>query len=171
MKILITTLFSVCMFIAQDASAINATYELKWDKGNLPFEVKTFTSLLSGSRRIGETGIVGDATNFPGLIEMKDAKVLVEDNREKTLILMIKNTSKKRIKFSVAPHSTKPGESALGFSFQCLCNGHIYEVGPNELWYRIMKLTQRKNETKDLIVLEHAIFEVTPKSKLQAHHH
>ena len=161
----IVTLFSVCSLAAP------AEFELQWDKEKLPFEIRLAQSIGVNSSRVGETGIATADASFPGLKVLENGRLTLQEGDKGILLLMIRNTSKRKIKFSVAPHSTNPGEAALGFSFQCLCNGHVYEVGPSETWYRVMQLTYKKSETKEIVKLKHVIFEVTSSRKPQAHHH
>jgi hypothetical protein len=80
------------------------------------------------------------------------------------IYLFVKNTSTKKIRFSVAPHETHPAEHALGFHFNCLCNGHIYEVPPQKTWYRIMHLKNKSTENKAEVKLHHVLFPVRKKS-------
>lgn len=137
-------------------------YKLEWDYEGLPFEVRTARAPISELRRVAEMGIVDDKIHLPIQGQMPDGKVILNGGESAVVYLFIKNTGKKTIRFSVAPHSTHPGASALGFSFNCLCNGHIYEVPPGKIWYRIMELRNHKsgNSSSEPVTLMHHIFKV-----------
>lgn len=150
--------------------ANETTYHIKWTT-KLPVEVKTLRGMEGLRSRVSEKGIYSKEISLPVKEVLTEGKVTLNQEEEAFLYALIKNVGQKTIRFSVAPHSTNPASSALGFKFNCLCNGHIYEVKPGEIWYKIMSL---KNSTlpkgKD-VVLEHNIFEVTGKQTLNAHHH
>jgi hypothetical protein len=136
------------------------TFKLMWDAEKLPFEIKTAAAPSNLKSRLGETGTLTEKINLPIQKQMPDGLITVNSAENAYVYLFIKNTSKKTIKFSVAPHSTHPGASALGFAFNCLCNGHIYTAEPNKVWYRIMSLKNSSlNKTKNVELMHH-IFEV-----------
>ncbi|MGZ3705098.1 MAG: LIC11469 family lipoprotein adhesin Lsa20, partial [Bdellovibrionota bacterium] len=60
--------------------------------------------------------------------------------------------------FSVAPHEIIPAASALGFQFQCLCNGTLYEVPGGKFWVRVLSLGANPEAKPQDIVLRHIIF-------------
>ncbi len=147
------------------------TYKLKWSYGKLPIEIKTVRGPLTEQNRIGENGRYNSELKLPILQSLKNDSISLGDNEKAVLYLLVKNTGSKKLRFSVAPHSTEPGASALGFYFNCLCNGHIYEVGPNEVWYRVMVLKTSKQGKDSIVTLDHEIFEVTPNSKRKPQSH
>lgn len=143
--------------------ATETDFQLLWDFGKLPFDLRIVR--INGRMQVGEIGIAKPDQQFPQPTPLVDGHVKVALKTEALLVLFLRNTSSKKIRFAVAPHSTTPGESALGFAFTCLCNGHIYEVGPGETWYRVMKLAYRNSQPAASIVLKHVIFEVTNDNK------
>ncbi len=149
------------------------TYKLKWNYGKLPFEIKTLRGPLTEQYRVGENGRYNSDLKLPVIQGLKNDSISLGDEEKAVLYLLVKNTGPKKLKFSVAPHSTEPGASALGFYFNCLCNGHVYEVGPHDVWYRIMVLKTSKQGKDSIVSLDHEIFEVTPstKRKPQSHLH
>ena len=156
---LLTILFFLAGFeVKADAFT---TFTLLWENAKLPLNIELFEALNSFSDRVAENGILNSKVVLPASKLVKDGKVTISSGRSAILILKLTNLSNEKIDFSVAPHATSPGDSALGFSFNCLCNGHIYYVGPKESWYRIMKLTDQSKTTElKNIILRHEIFAV-----------
>ena len=155
-------LFLILFLILEHLQA-QTTYNLKWDIQNLPFEVKTAEGPRSLKRRLSETGSFSEKLDLPIKKQMHDGKILLKKTETAYIYLFIKNKTDQRINFSVAPHSTHPGASALGFHFGCLCNGHIYTVEPHAIWYRIMSLKNESNSSEKEIELSHSIFKVEKK--------
>lgn len=144
------------------ADAVPPTvFSIEWDYKNLPFTVELAQSYNNSAKNIGEMGILGTKVLLPPHHINKDGKIPLEEGESSVLILLIKNNSDRKISFSVSPHSTHPAESSLGFYFNCLCNGHIYKVGPKQTWYRIMKLSNIVSTGEVVYVsLKHEIYEV-----------
>lgn len=147
-------------FTVKAGPRVPTEYKLEWDYDGLPFEVRTARAPGGEVSRVSETGVVSDQVKLPILSQMPDGKVKIADGESAIIYLFVKNNGKKKIRFSVAPHSTHPGASALGFSFNCLCNGHIYEVPPGKIWYRIMELKAHGTGSKESVQLMHHIFKV-----------
>lgn len=135
-------------------------YHLKWEAPKLPFEMKTVLLTSTERNRVSETGILTEKVNIPMNKILNDGKIKLRSGEQAFLALVIKNTSDRKIKFSVSPHSTQPGNASLGFNFNCLCNGHIYEVGAKEVWYRIMHLKTNGTEKASTVDLLHVIYPV-----------
>jgi hypothetical protein len=154
--------FFIFMILALSFGAAHAKTKVKleWDIGKLPFEVKTAMGPSSISNRVAEHGVYNAKLSLPVSKKLDDGTFEVGSGEKVVLYLLIKNKGSKPIKFSVAPHSTHPGASALGFVFNCLCNGHVYEVPPGAIWYRIMNLNTTEFLDKEDITLKHTIFEV-----------
>jgi hypothetical protein len=152
------------------------TFDLEWqfDK-KLPIEVKTVLAPNNEAKRVAETGLVTEQIKLPMAKVLEGGKVRLRKSDKAILYLFIKNTGSRTLRFSVAPHSTDPGMASVGFNFHCLCNGHIYEVPPNSIWYRIMALTTKATMDEPSVKLVHQIFEVEPeaksKKKSRAHSH
>jgi hypothetical protein len=142
------------------ALAADVDYQLLWNQGNLKVEVKTLRALETVRNRISEKGIYSPELNLPIKEQMPDGIIKLKEEEEAYIYILIKNKGSKPLRFSVAPHSIGPGAAALGFRFNCLCNGHIYEVRPGEIWYKIMSLKNNKWQQEKKIVLTHDIFEV-----------
>jgi len=150
------------------------TFQLDWkfDK-NLPIELKTVLAASNEIKRISETGLVSGKVPLRIAKVLDDGKVRVRRGEQAVIYLFIKNTGSRLLRFSVAPHSTDPGIASLGFHFSCLCNGHIYEVPPQGIWYRIMSLATKKTIEDSSVKLVHQIFEVKSEAKpakKSAHH-
>lgn len=138
------------------------TYILKWDVKDLPVELHSYEGNASLSNRIAETGEVKDLAQLSIIKELKDGHIDVPPGADKVIILTVKNTSQKKIKFAVAPHMVTPPPASLGMSFKCLCNGHKYSVAPGATWYRIMQLRTFKqvDASTEPVTLEHQLFSV-----------
>ncbi|MBC7420966.1 MAG: hypothetical protein H7328_09585 [Bdellovibrio sp.] len=151
----------VCVFLFLSSQAFCQTaFKLKWDSKNLPFEVKTAMAPLTVKNQVGQMGTFTEKLNLPIERQLPDGVVHLARSETAYVYLFVKNTSKRKIRFSVAPHSTHPGASALGFSFNCLCNGHIYTAEPNSIWYRIMELKNNSSNNEKNVELMHTIYEV-----------
>jgi hypothetical protein len=139
-----------------------ATYKIEWEWEDLPIKVRTLVAGAGvGENRISETGIVKPGIKLPSIAELGPSYPLrLAQNDVAYLYIFVENTSTKSIKFAVSPHAISPAHSSLGFDFTCLCNGHVYQVGPKQTWYRIMKLNTRKHATKEPTTLKHVIFKV-----------
>lgn len=164
--------FMGLLLVEHAAFAVDADYQLLWNKGPLKVEVKTLRALETVRKRISEKGIYSPEMNLPIKDQMPDGIIRLKEEEEAYIYILIKNIDTKPLRFSVAPHSTEPGASALGFRFNCLCNGHIYEVRPGEIWYKIMSLKNNKWQQEKKIVLTHDIFEVkkSPSNKRHSAH-
>ncbi len=152
-------IFNILLFFGLLCNA-ETVFNLKWHSENLPFDVKTARATTAVKRRVGETGTFSEKLNLPISNQMPDGKIALNNSENGYVYLFIKNNSKKNIRFSVAPHSTHPGASALGFVFNCLCNGHVYTAKPNQIWYRIMELKNDSTNRQKDIELTHHIFEI-----------
>jgi hypothetical protein len=152
-------LFFISFFLSATCYSQTA-FKMVWENDGLPFEIKIARASSALKKRVGETGTFSEKLDLP--VEKQLPNGIVELPRSETayVYLLIKNTSKRKIKFSVAPHSTHPGVSAIGFSFNCLCNGHIYTAEPNSIWYRVMELRNNTNNGEKNVELVHHIFEV-----------
>ncbi len=151
------------LFLIPALSFSQTTFKLKWDIQKLPFEVRMARGPVSLRNRLGETGNFNEKLNLPILKQMPDGEVKLSNSEVAYIYLFVKNKSNQKISFSVAPHSTHPGASALGFNFNCLCNGHIYVVEPNSIWYRIMELKTNSSPSEKNVVLSHSIFKIENK--------
>jgi hypothetical protein len=172
LSFLVAGLNSPSSFAQTKQASAPAEFKLEWEKSGLPIEVKVGRGPDSERHRASENGVLKDMSIVSGFRELVDGKLALSEGENAVLFLLVKNTSGRKLRFSVSPHSTQPGESALGFSFNCLCNGHVYEVGPKEVWYRVMVLSRRKGPAEGPIVLKHTIFEVKNQGqKPQAHSH
>jgi hypothetical protein len=161
MKInLFAIVLSVFFLSSISLGQVVTEYEFKWEVGKLPFDVKTVALPLTQRARVSENGPLTDKVYLPVQPSVIDGKLSMRSGEQAILAILIRNNGKKKIRFSVAPHATHPGISALGFSFNCLCNGHVYEVLPGAAWYRIMRLQSRASESEPKVVLTHQIFEV-----------
>lgn len=161
-------------FLSSAAKATPITqFKLIWSYDKLPLDVRIAEAPLSMESHVSDHGIVTPLSVLPIQKLLPDGVVKLAKTERAVLYLFVKNLGKKKLRFSVAPHSTEPGVSALGFSFNCLCNGHIYEVGPGEVWYRVMLLKGSKELAEESVTLKHVIFEVGSKAaqKPQAHLH
>ena len=155
------------IFFMMIGSFSNATtFKLEWDHGKLPLTTEVQRLVALEEERVGQNGILDDKVILPAAALLKNDEVILGPGETAYLVLLVKNKSKRTISFSVAPHSIHPGESALGFSFNCLCNGHIYTVGPDQIWYRLMKLSSRSKGTMSAVVLKHTLFPATKKAKI-----
>lgn len=139
----------------------NTTYHLKWSH-KLAIETSLYEGAISLGNRVSETGEFKELSQFPIANTLGENKIQMPAGEYRILILVVKNKSKKPLKFAVAPHSVMPVEASLGIKFNCLCNGHTYTVAPEASWYRIMRLdTLKSAETfKKEVVMEHHIFAV-----------
>jgi hypothetical protein len=140
-----------------------SSYQLNWiNKDNLPIEVELKRAPKSVRTRVSEYGTVTPNISLPIRNLLPDGLIQFLENDQAYLYIFIKNLSSKLIKFAVAPHSTEPSEASLGFSFDCLCKGHIYELNPKSTWYRIMSLTPAMSfkHKNSVIKLDHIIFKV-----------
>ncbi len=170
-KIALFLILTTFATVARAQSLIN--YKLVWDYGSLPLEVKLAMGSKTAVNRVAENGIATKSTDLAIQRMLPDGEFKLAASEQAILFLLVKNKGKKKLRFSVAPHSTDPGSASLGFNFTCLCNGHIYEVGPDEVWYRIMRLKSLVMTGEKEIVLKHHIFSVDeiPSQKLQRPHH
>ena len=159
------SLFYTFLFVLflQTTLQAQTTYKLTWDVQKLPLEVKTAEGPRNFKNRLSENGIFNEKLDLPIRSKMLDGKIVLKKSETAYIYLFVKNNSDQKINFSVAPHSTHPGASALGFSFSCLCNGHIYTVEPHAIWYRIMGLKNEGSSTEKNIELSHYIFKVDKK--------
>lgn len=141
-----------------------------WEHSGLDFEIRMEMAPLGVKDRLAEHGIVTPETKLPTIRSLPENKIKLGDKETAIIYLYIKNKSKKSVRFSVAPHGTEPAETSLGFHFNCLCNGHVYEVAPGKVWYRIMQLKTSEQLPPEKVQLKHVIFEVKKNTKLKAHH-
>lgn len=163
--------FILTLLLGTSSAFAQTTYHIKWTT-KLPVDVKVARGPQIMGLRLSEKGIYKKGIDLRIIDPMPDGKVTLRPEEKAYLYALIKNTGKKTLKFSVAPHSTKPGNSALGFNFNCLCNGHVYEVGPGEIWYKVMMLDTNKLSKAKEVVLVHDIFDASKNGpKMQVHHH
>ena len=138
-------------------------FVLKWTWGSLPIEVRTARAPIAWLQREAENGLVSDDVVLPIQSELPNGVIELGPKEDAAIYIFVRNLSKKLLKFSVSPHSTHPGASALGFYFGCLCNGHIYEAPAGRIWYRVMRLRRKGVPlTEKEIVLDHMIFSPKP---------
>lgn len=135
-------------------------YEVVWDFPALPFEVSTLQLQLTEKLRVAEFGELLKETRLPIQKKLTDGKFMLRAGEQAILAIVVKNLGNKEVRFSVAPHSTQPGASALGFHFNCLCNGHVYIVPAGKTWYRIMSLQSLPSESSEHVLLRHKIYVV-----------
>lgn len=160
-----SSIFSLFFILPGAFGSSQTKYVLKWKiEDKLPLEARVVQAADYLGSRVGETGEATNNSNLPVISQMDDGSVTLVPEKEAILILFIKNSGKSKIRFSVAPHTTEPGSASLGFAFNCLCNGHVYEVEPDKIWYRVMSLRARAVPTgQNQVVLEHTIFKVREK--------
>jgi hypothetical protein len=146
-------------FITAEAS----TYKMNWIiKNDLPIEIELKRAPQASKSRVGEHGLLTDQIFLPVRNVISDGKIKLTSDETGYLYIFIKNLSNKLIHFSVAPHGIEPSEAALGFTFNCLCKGHAYELKPKSTWYRIMSLVQTSSykDPQKIIQLDHVIFKI-----------
>ena len=137
----------------------STNFKIDWVTEGLPISVEVQRLQGSIKSRVGETGELTDKIILPPGRLLKEKNLLIlNPDEDAYLILIIKNNSNKKLNFGVAPHSTDPGAASLGFSFTCLCNGHVYDVGPKKTWYRILRLKTEKQIQATEVKLTHVIF-------------
>lgn len=146
------------------ASPFPATnYVLQWEYKDIPFQFKVYEAPSYVHTRLWETKEIKSLSELPLMRELSKGEVKVNAGGSVHMFLVAQNTTKKEINFGVAPHSTDPIESALGFSFKCLCNGHVYKVSPGNYWYRIIKIQTNSSMRGDRVQLKHIVFAVSKK--------
>ncbi len=140
-----------------------AQFELVWTYKDLPFKIRVFQaprSMQDSLFKMANVDSLADLSPGPELT----GKVVTVGGRGLTMLyLVVQNTGDKPIHFSAAPHHVNPVSDSLGFSFKCLCFGHVYTVEPNKFWYRIVKLEAKGSQSGKKVRVEHAVFRVTEK--------
>lgn len=162
-----TKIFSIiCSFVLLGAhssfASTEATYNIKWSYKGLPIEIEMYDGPPSLVARASEAGEFKGRENVPVMNKLKDGKIKVPQGESRAIVLVIKNKSDSPLKFAVAPHGVEPVEASLGIKFNCLCNGHTFNIPPKTSWYRILELKTIKSvETpKKEVTLDHHIFRV-----------
>ena len=152
--------FFLVSLLASSATAAPLTFVLGWTQEKTSFDVTTYELPITEAARVGETGPLLPSTQLPmDRRELKKGELKGFPGETKYVLLVIKNREKAKVSFAVAPHQTQPAHATLGFKFRCLCNGHVYHVGPKEEWYRIMALKIEKTASEGAKVdLQHVIF-------------
>lgn len=140
-------------------ACFGAEYEMLWDHDGLNIDISMARAPSGVATRVAEFGVLTPNISLPTIRKLAENKVELRAKEEGIVYLFIKNNESKTLRFSVAPHGTHPAESALGFHFNCLCNGHIYEVPSGKTWYRIMQI-KVSTDSKGPVILRHKIFRV-----------
>ena len=105
--------------------------------------------------RMWETHTFKSLKDAPVGSVIDGASVTVPRGGKKKFILVAENKTEQPIYFFAAPHGVEPVENALGFKFKCLCINHAYEIGPGEVWYRVVLLKVSPDFYGESLTLTH----------------
>jgi hypothetical protein len=142
---------------APDSSSF-VRFHLEWKQEGLSLRPRVFVAPVGTARKSGTTQVIDSLESFGKLKELKDGLLPLAPGDSSTIYLVLENRGKETASFSVAPHETIPAASALGFHFQCLCNGTLYKVPPGKLWVRALSLRVNREATPQDVTLRHVIF-------------
>jgi hypothetical protein len=150
----------ICFFfLAAPAVAKTRQVTVEWDYQNFPLKIELYEPPANKATEIAYTELFDDigAARLGSPIE---GPVTVGANR--AMALVIKNTGKSAVYFYAVPHTVQPAASSLGQLFECLCNGHVYKIGPGKSWVRIARLSYRPNASKiQSLSIKHEIIGLT----------
>lgn len=157
MKTLKVFFFTFGIFIAL-AKVVYADAEIniQWEYKGLPGSIEIYEP-KSDQVVMWETRSVKSKSEIPAGQIIKESKIFVSPGEKRPFVLVYHNQSNKKLKFFAAPHHASPEENAIGFKFHCLCINHVFEVGPGEYWYRVVRLDLKKDYEGKILNLKHAI--------------
>ncbi len=160
-KFLIVLVMLLCVPSVVIAEEVRARVD--WKYKNFPAQMKIYEVAGGQKPRMWETHTVGSLKEAPVGSEIKDATVTVSKGSQNKFILVAENKTNKPIYFFAAPHGVEPVENALGFKFKCLCINYAYEIGPGEVWYRVVILNVSRDFYGDSMTLTHQLVGIDQK--------
>ncbi|MBC7371678.1 MAG: hypothetical protein H7326_08940 [Bdellovibrionaceae bacterium] len=132
-----------------------AEITIGWTYKNFPTQIKIHEA--KQTLPIWKFESVSNLEKAGVFAEIKDSKLNLEPNRRKKFALVAFNPTEKPIYFFAAPHTTHPGEHALGFKFQCLCINHVFVIQPKQYWYRIVEIRISPGSSNKPLNITHEI--------------
>lgn len=155
--------FVVLLCVPSVVGADEVRAQIKWKYKNFPAEMKTYEVAEGQKPRMWTTKTVTSIKDAPVGSQISGSSLILDKGSQKRFILVAHNTTDKPIYFFAAPHGVEPVENALGFKFKCLCINFAYEIGPGEVWYRVVILKVSPDFYGDAMTLTHNLVGIDQK--------
>jgi hypothetical protein len=143
----------------QDNSLLNV--KITWEYKDLPPNMKIYQPPRGAILKLWETAVVKDHKDLPVSDEINNSVLKLRRGTNKTFVLVYKNDTDLPIYFFAAPHQVTPPEYSLGFKLKCLCINQAFQVGPGEIWYRVVELQISKNIVGDAVGITHTLIGIS----------
>jgi len=141
--------------LACAAAAAPVEVNIRWQYRDFGAMVEIYE--VEGNRHLWETRSVAGMDEVPAGERIEGSSFTMEPGRRKRFLLVIRNESAATLYFFAAPHVVDPPEYALGFGIRCLCIDHAFDVGPGEVWYRVVQLRLSPDFDGDRLTVTHTI--------------
>ena len=148
---------------SEGSSAVRV--KLEWDHNDLPGAMKSFLPREGLMLKVWKTEVVKDAKNLPISSQIPESTFELRPGEAKTFVLVFKNETDRHLYFFAAPHLIDPPEFSLGFKLKCLCINHAFEVGPGEIWYRVVEARLSKNFVGREMEIRHTLVGIDKERK------
>jgi|SRR3989442_1381351 len=135
--------------------------KITWEYKDLPPNMKIYQPPRGAILKLWETSVVKDHKDLPVSNEISDSVLKLRRGTNKTFVLVYKNDTRQPIYFFAAPHQVAPPEYSLGFKLKCLCINQAFQVGPGEIWYRVVELQISKNLVGDAVGISHTLIGIS----------
>lgn len=132
-------------------------YRIDWLYQNFPAKISMYHLQNPRNARVGGMGRIKSKSNTIFANRISGSDVFVPEGDTLKFAIAVENTTNKKIYFNVVPHEITPEEFSLGTKFLCACFGHIYSVGPGQIWYRIVSLTNSTTKLGRNFTIRHKV--------------
>ena len=135
--------------------------KITWEYKDLPPNMKIYQPPRGAILKLWETAVVKDHKGLPVSDEISNSVLKLRRGTNKTFVLVYKNDTQLPIYFFAAPHQVAPPEYSLGFKLKCLCINQAFQIGPGEIWYRVVELQLSKNIVGNAVGISHTLIGIS----------
>jgi hypothetical protein len=147
---------------AAGAPAKAARISIQWEYHGFPLHVILYEP--KGVAPLWETRSVASLAQAPVGASIQDPVLMIAPGQARRFVLVVQNTTDRKLYFFAAPHVVQPPEQAVGFKFKCLCVNRVYTVGPHETWYRVVEFHVSSGFAWDGLTVTHVITGIDEKT-------
>lgn len=155
-------ILACCLTFGQPRAAIDETkvpVRIDFLYKNTNLKIKLYDVKESYRFSVARTALVKKLKDAPILSEIK-SPMLISEKFPLTFALVVENKDSKAHYFFAAPHFFDPPDLSIHTFFDCLCNGHVYKVAPNSVWFRIVRLELVNSESLKTIIKKNKSFKI-----------
>ncbi|WP_243393272.1 LIC11469 family lipoprotein adhesin Lsa20 [Leptospira perolatii] len=131
-----------------------------WEYKGLPGKMEIYELASQRPVKLWDTQAYDSIEKAPVSKPIEDSKLVLVAGDTRKFALVYKNPLNETLHFFAAPHSVQPPEFGFGFKFKCLCVNHLFKVGPNQVWVRVVELRTMPNWKSDPFQITHTLIRV-----------